>query len=181
MKKIMCKGFTLVELLVVLTIIGILSSMFTISGREASNIARANKIAEDFKIISTAMSMYYSDNTDACNLTADDAVTGVKKVTAATILEALKGYLKSTTYIVADSAAEGKFLITIHTDNTWWLSYKLPMSSLKIAQILANKALQEGFVSALEKETGKDADKYVATTTSGGNTTMNQEIVYQVR
>lgn len=67
MKKIMRKGFTLVELLVVLTVIGILSSVVMISGREASNIAQANKIVENFKIIGAAMNLYYSHRCVQCN------------------------------------------------------------------------------------------------------------------
>lgn len=184
MKKIMRKGFTLVELLVVLTVIGILSTMFTISGREASNIARANKIAEDFKIISAAMNMYYSDNTDACNITTANKKDGQTEMKAETILAALNGYLKSTTYIEAEaSAQEGKFHISIEDDASWWLTYKLPTSNLQIARILANKALQEGFVTTV-KLAVNDTNKYVATEASAGSGTLKSDAVsvcYQVR
>ena len=172
MKRFMRKGFTLIELLVVLTVIGILSATFTMSGREVSNIARANKIVEDFQIISTAMNMYYSHNTDAC----EDGT-----MTAAKILTGLKGYLKSTTYIEASgeegyTAATGKFGITIHTDDSWWLTYTLPASSVQIGRILANRAAQEEFVTSV----GGTTDY-----TIGGNddatTVTNVSVCYKVR
>ena len=43
MKRRMHKGFTLVELLIVIGIIGLLSLMALIGGSEANNIASANK------------------------------------------------------------------------------------------------------------------------------------------
>lgn len=177
MKKIMRKGFTLVELLVVLTVIGILSSVATISGRDVSAIANANKIVENFKIISIAMDMYYKDNQDACdNFTAD--ATGATK-----IKDALLGsYLRTNapvTAVDAASATAGKFNIVIHTDNSWWLVYTLTASNHQIAKILANKALQEGFVSAVGKKVGVDGDKYAVTEEDGALTSL--KVWYQVR
>ena len=184
MKKIMCKGFTLVELLVVLTIIGILSSMFTILGREASNIAQANKIVENFQIISAAMNLYYAGNTEACNLAAEDATTGVQPVEATDILTALKAYLKSTTYIEAvASGTAGKFNITVN-NGAWWLTYTLPDTSVKVAKILENRALQEGFVSGNDKVAGTEAGRYKATAdASDANKLANTAVSvwYQVR
>ena len=56
------KGFTLVELLIVIGIIGILGAMGMMGGTEANNIATASKIIEEFRIIGAAMNMYYADN-----------------------------------------------------------------------------------------------------------------------
>lgn len=107
-------------------------------------------------------------------------------MTAAKIKTGLEAYLKSTTYVEAETTAqEGKFHISISdTDSSWWLTYTLPKANLQIAKILANRALQEGFVSAVDKEAGKEDDKYVATTTTTGDnptTSMNKEVWYQVR
>ena len=51
------KGFTLVELVIVLGVVSILGAMGMVSGAEVSNMANANKIIDDFKMISAAMNM----------------------------------------------------------------------------------------------------------------------------
>ncbi len=131
------KGFTLVELLIVIGIIGLLGSMALIGGSEANNIASANKILEEMKTISAAMNMYYTDN----RATAETAA-------ATAIKTGIEPYMKSVTSIL-DATGEnvGKYLITVHTDKTWWLTYTLPADDTKIGKILKNKAAQEGLVT----------------------------------
>lgn len=138
MKRRMHKGFTLVELLIVIGIIGLLSSMALIGGSEANNIASANKILEELKTISAAMNMYYTDNRATAE-TAD----------ATAIKTGIEPYMKSVTSILdtTGDANQGKYLITVNTDKTWWLTYTLPAADTKIGKILANKASQEGLVS----------------------------------
>ncbi len=64
MKKSMRKGFTLVELLIVIVVIGILSAMMMLSSTEAVSSARAADIISDLRNLKTAALAWYADNLD---------------------------------------------------------------------------------------------------------------------
>ena len=55
------KGFTLVELLIVIIIIGILAGMMMLSSGAATDKAEATKIVSDLRNIKAATIMYYAD------------------------------------------------------------------------------------------------------------------------
>ncbi len=59
------RGFTLVELLIVIVVIGILSAMMMLSSTEAVSSAKAAKIISDLRNIKTATLAWYADNLDA--------------------------------------------------------------------------------------------------------------------
>lgn len=56
------KGFTIIELLVVISIIGLLSSIATFALGNARKQARDNRRIQDLKQIQTALELYYKDN-----------------------------------------------------------------------------------------------------------------------
>ena len=163
------KGFTLVELLVVIGIIGVLGAMGLIGGKEANNIATATKIVEDFHIISAAMDMYYSDNKSEIDKDGGSTIDGEK------IAKALEAYVKkNSSKIVGKDQNAGQFLVTVTAASTtasmqWWLSYLLDDGESGVAKILANKAKQENFKTS---NTG-DTDYTAAT--------ANKSVFYQVR
>ena len=64
MKKSMRKGFTLVELLIVIVVIGVLSAMMMLSSTEAVSSARAADIISDLRNLKTATLAWYADNLD---------------------------------------------------------------------------------------------------------------------
>lgn len=55
------KGFTLVELLIVIIIIGILAGMMMLSTGAATDKAEATKIVSDMRNVKAAAIMYYAD------------------------------------------------------------------------------------------------------------------------
>lgn len=62
------KGFTLVELLIVIVVIGILSAMMMLSATEAMSSARAAKIISDLRNLKTAITAWYVDHTDLVDM-----------------------------------------------------------------------------------------------------------------
>lgn len=149
------EGFTLVELLIVIVIIGILSSMMMISGSEATDAARVTKIVEGFRSVSAAMMMYYADNMDACD----------RGVDAATISQDIGKFLKDDGVSVtgATTAELGKYQITVlDADNSWWLTYKhteaTSAGASRIGERLQNRAKELGFKKAPKK--GNTAEDY---------------------
>ena len=56
------KGFTLVELLIVIVVIGILAAMMMLSSTEAVSSARATKLISDMTQIKKAINAWYLEN-----------------------------------------------------------------------------------------------------------------------
>ena len=102
MKK-MHKGFTLVELLIIIAIIGILSATMMVSVTGSTAKAKANAIANNVASCRLAASSYYGDHID------DGAYATAKTSTA------IKAYIatwddfnSNTITYVADDAATGE-------------------------------------------------------------------------
>ena len=58
------KGFTLVELLIVIVVIGVWSAMMMLSSTEAVSSAKASNIISNMRNLKTAALEYYADNMD---------------------------------------------------------------------------------------------------------------------
>ena len=179
------KGFTLVELLIVIGVIGILSSMAMMGGTEATNIANANKIIEEFKIIGAAMNMYYADNRSAVEAALAPEVAATETAAAipaetwpARIKNGIAAYMKNTDSI-AEDAAEGKYNITVQ-GSEWWLTYTLPLADTKLAKILENKAAQEGLMASTTTSTTAGTTT-TYTPSTGTYKSTGKSVCYQVR
>ena len=169
------KGFTLVELLIVIAIIGILSSMMMISTTEATDSARVTKIVEGFRSISTAMTMFYADHASSCDLGTDGVAVG----------KGAAKFLKDTSTITsgdsnissgkltAANAVAGKYHICVNNgtssakgDQSWWIIYTIPGTKAgtngktpRIAEMLSEKAKEHGFMNKII-ESHEDNDYY---------------------
>ena len=152
----MRKGFTLLELLVVIGVMGILSSTAMIAGQQATDAARATNIADGLEKAASAMMMFYSDNAEniAVNGIVDAVAEG--KIAKADLLAGTNAYLKSTSQLV-DTAAAGKYAITIDGTapaQTWWIVYTLPDNDLTgVGPIMKNKASRLGLMKAATSTT----------------------------
>ena len=58
------KGFTLVELLIVIVVIGILAGMMMLSSTEAVSSAKASNVISNLRNLRTAITAWYLENTD---------------------------------------------------------------------------------------------------------------------
>ncbi len=144
------KGFTLLELLVVIGVMGILSSTAMIAGQQATDAARATNIADGLEKAASAMMMYYSDNAE------DIAMNGIHqsgtKSANAILAEGANAYLKKSSALV-EKETEGKYSVAVVNVNAatgsttlaaaqeWWIVYTLPATDTAgIGPILKNKA-----------------------------------------
>ena len=74
------EGFTLVELLIVIVVIGVLSAMMMLSSTEAVSSAKAADIISDLRNLKTAALAWYADNLDYVGqlVGADGTTSGTK-------------------------------------------------------------------------------------------------------
>ena len=154
------KGFTLVELLIVIVVIGILSAMMMLSSTEAVSSAKVNNIINNLRNFKTATLSWYTDNLDKVNANgkvkkpdgSGYAMFGKdNSVTIAEIAKYLNTELKSDgsdnsggkympdyTPVDGGSTTEGPF--------RWFIVYKLPNSDTRIKEKLEAHAASIGLM-----------------------------------
>ena len=145
MKKLR-KGFTLLELLVVIGVMGILSSTAMMAGQQATDAARATNIADGLEKGAAAMMMYYADNAK------EIAVSGAE---VADIVAGANRYLKSGAGLKADDTTAGEYFVVVNeSDATWWIGYKIPANDVAgVGAILINKVARMELTSSTETTT----------------------------
>ena len=124
------KGFTLVELLIVVAVIGVLAAMMTMSSTDAVDSAGANTILGNLGSLKTAAVQMYTDYPKAAALTAVK-LDGTNQVGAAetdTAAKVLAGYLgKATAKIGVTAASTAKYGL-VGNSSCWYVVYKLDAS-----------------------------------------------------
>ena len=107
------KGFTLVELLIVIVVIGVLSAMMMLSSTEAVSSARASNIVSNLRNLKTAALAYYIDHVDSYDrATVTDNISSHK----ADIMK----YMGNDGGNVNDD-----YTFTGTTSNTWYVAYHI--------------------------------------------------------
>ncbi|MBQ7216522.1 MAG: type II secretion system protein [Synergistaceae bacterium] len=161
------KGFTLLELLVVIGVMGLMSSMAMIAGQQATDAARANNIADGLEKAASAMMMYYGDNSDII------AVEGIGDSTTIKIADLVSGasaYLKRTgsdedeDMLIASTATnkDGKYYVDVQGTapaQEWWIVYTIPATDIAgVGPILKNKANRMGLKTTSTSNAAYDGE-----------------------
>ena len=152
------KGFTLVELLIVIVVIGILSAMMMLSSTEAVTSAKASNIVSNLRNLKTAALAYYADNLDYFSKTPTAAISRDGTAGASNVLK----YLGSTSSQIADMS-------NYHFGNNggeWYVSYDISQAGSATEQqgIKTKLAGRAGSVGLCKSMSSKD--KFDATATS---------------
>ena len=126
----MRKGFTLVELLIVIVVIGILSAMMMLSSTEAVSSARAADIISDLRNLKTAALAFYMDNIDEVdavegNIFVDGTASSDYKDTYDSYVARVFTYLGNADKIRVDNTDDKEeyrysFGSETHTSDTWY-------------------------------------------------------------
>ena len=138
------KGFTLVELLIVIVVIGILSAMMMLSSTEAVTSARASNIVSNLRNLKTAALSLYTDNLDSAD--NDGLVAG--KVTVSNGIATVTGSMGQVIKYMNndDKTAYANYGITKTTEG--WFVYCDSISDGRVQSKLAGRAKSVGILGA---------------------------------
>ena len=175
------KGFTLVELLIVIVVIGILSAMMMLSSTEAVTSAKASNIISNLRNLKTAALAYYVDHLDYLE---DSTSTAIDMSDVVKYLNSSPTTTKTTTFnfnftgvaYAADASATSAITNNYTADGItysietiartggattlaaqkWYL--KCVVSDTKVQEKLAGRAQSVGLLK--EKVAGDTETKY---------------------
>ncbi len=135
------RGFTLVELLIVIIIIGILAGAMLLVAGSGTDKAEATKIVSDLRSLKAAALMYYADNPNT-------------PMTTASAIDRLQKYMDRT---IANS-----YFVASGDGGAFWYVGKIVSPDAGYAQKLVDMAVADGLLGNSGATIGVSIDKYTS-------------------
>mgnify|MGYP002855448336 CR=1 FL=1 len=145
----MRKGFTLVELLIVIAILGVLGTIMSLSGTNATTSADAAKIVNDLRAVRTAAMQFYFDYPDTHSQVKGENgwekdATGAEKLFSSVLANYVDTTLGATTTNYALRIVGTTATITA-ANAEWYVCYLLPSDTSTVVKArLAGQAESYG-------------------------------------
>lgn len=153
-REIKRRGFTLVELLIVIVVIGILSAMMMLSSTEAVSSARASNIVSNLRNLKTAALAWYIDSLDVVDKSDF-------KIVDATHFPYVKHYLNNDT--ASDLTDYHIVEATNNNIKQWFVYYAKDKADANVRLKLQGRATSTGLLKGTANTT---ANKYDGTNTN---------------
>ena len=142
------RGFTLVELLIVIVVIGVLSAMMMLSSTEAVSSARASNIVSNLRNLKTAALAYYVDHMDMY-----DKATGIANLNSGTVSQDILKYMSGN----GTNASYAGYNFQGDVSGTWYVYYTITNDG-NVKTKLAGRASSTGLLGTADSK-----DVYEAT------------------
>ena len=181
------KGFTLVELLIVIVVIGILSAMMMLSSTEAVTSAKASNIVSNLRNMKTAALALYVDKLDSWE---DKSNTTGPKFSSSTENEStVLKYMNSTNSDTngAIGSSNGYGIATEAKGNDsfsakkWYVYYNIQTGEDRVLEKLVGRAKSVGLVGGSQVLTANNNGITTTAGTIGALTTSSKVVLLQVR
>ena len=181
------KGFTLVELLIVIVVIGVLSAMMMLSSTEAVSSAKAANIVNNLRNWKTAALEWYADNIDKVKsngkVIGKDGAEGnlADKYGTQDMVQYMGGGFTPVSIAYAANSVKdssGYVYFICHTSNStkWLVGCQMPNDDYDLRKKLESRASSTGLLYFKDNKTGS----YTADAMKGQGSGINLRVWMEV-